>query len=73
MNKKRLIVGLGNILLKDDGAGVRCVEYLRNIAQCRDARILDGATMGLDLLEEIREFERVVIVDAVDMERNRVT
>ncbi len=67
MNENRLIIGLGNILLRDEGAGIRCVEYIKNRGLSQDIKILDGATMGLDLLEEIKGFEKVVIVDAVDM------
>lgn len=61
------MVGLGNILLKDEGVGVRCVELLRSRNLNQDVKIVDGATMGFDLLEEMRGFDRVVLVDAVDM------
>jgi len=61
------VVGLGNILLKDEGVGVRCVELLRSRNLNQDVKIVDGATMGFDLLEEMRGFDRVVLVDAVDM------
>jgi hydrogenase maturation protease len=67
LNEKKLIVGLGNVLLRDEGAGVRCVEYLKNSGLCEGIKILDGATLGLSLLEEIGGFDRVVLVDAVDM------
>ncbi|MGC8817369.1 MAG: hydrogenase maturation protease [Candidatus Hadarchaeum sp.] len=67
MVERKLIVGLGNILLKDEGVGMRCVEFLRNRGLGRDVKIVDGATLGVDLLEEIKGFDRVVLVDAVDM------
>lgn len=67
MNKRRLIIGLGNILLKDEGVGVKCVEYLKGKPLDEDVKLVDGATLGFDLLEEIEGFEKVVIVDAVDM------
>ncbi|MFH1821904.1 MAG: hydrogenase maturation protease [Methanobacteriota archaeon] len=67
MSEKKLIVGLGNILLKDEGLGVRCVEHLRSRDLEKSIKILDGATLGFDLLEEIKGFEKVVLVDAVDM------
>lgn len=65
--ERKLVVGLGNILLKDDGVGVRCVEYLRSQGLVRDFKVIEGATLGFDLLEEMKEFDRVVLVDAVDM------
>ncbi|KUO41220.1 MAG: hypothetical protein APZ16_06150 [Candidatus Hadarchaeum yellowstonense] len=67
MSERKLVVGLGNILLKDEGVGVRCVELLRSRNLNQDVKIVDGATMGFDLLEEMRGFDRVVLVDAVDM------
>ncbi len=67
MSEKKLIVGLGNILLKDDGVGVRCTEYLRELNLAKHIVLLDGATLGYDLLEEMKGFDKVVLVDAVDM------
>ena len=67
MTEKKLIIGLGNVLLGDEGVGVRCVEYLKSRGLGKDIKIVDGATLGLDLLEEINGFEKVVLVDAVDM------
>jgi hydrogenase maturation protease len=67
LSERKLVVGLGNILLKDEGVGVRCVELLRSRNLNQDVKIVDGATMGFDLLEEMRGFDRVVLVDAVDM------
>ena len=67
MNENKLVIGIGNILLKDEGVGVRCIEYLRSRGLDNDIKLVDGATLGFDLLEEINGFEKVVIVDAVDM------
>lgn len=58
---------MGNTLLKDEGVGVRCVEYLRSSGLNEGIKLVDGATLGFDLLEEMKGFEKVVIVDAVDM------
>ncbi|GAH15024.1 unnamed protein product, partial [marine sediment metagenome] len=67
MNKSKLVIGMGNILLKDEGVGVRCVEYLKSSGLDEGIKLVDGATLGFDLLEETKGFEKVVIVDAVDM------
>ncbi|MEK6193658.1 MAG: hydrogenase maturation protease, partial [Deltaproteobacteria bacterium] len=46
-----LVMGLGNILLSDEGAGVKAIEELRDRYDCSDAvEIIDGGTMGLELL-----------------------
>lgn len=64
-----LILGLGNVLRGDDGVGPRVVEELsrRRLPQGVTAR--DGGTGGLDLLRVLEGWERVVIVDAADVER----
>ena len=67
LNERKLVIGLGNILLKDEGVGVRCVEYLTSKGLAKNAKLVDGATLGVDLLEETKGFDRVVLVDAVDM------
>lgn len=67
MSDSKLVIGLGNVLLRDEGVGVRCVEYLRERGLGDGIKLVDGATIGFDLLEEIKGFENVVLVDAVDM------
>ena len=67
LSDEKLIIGLGNILLKDEGIGVRCVEYIKSKGLGKGIKIVDGATIGYDLLEEIKGFRKVVLVDAVDM------
>ena len=67
MSKTKLVIGLGNVLLKDEGAGVRCVEYLKKMWPTEDMELVDGGTSGFAILEVIKEFKKTVIVDAVDM------
>ncbi len=67
MNERKLIVGLGNILLKDEGVGIRCVEYLKSRVLDNKIKLVDGAIFGFEFLEEMKGFEKVVLVDAADM------
>jgi len=61
-----LVLGLGNILLSDEGVGVKAVEELQNRYDCSDAvEIVDGGTMGLELLPYFEERSHILIVDAV--------
>jgi len=61
-----LVLGLGNILLSDEGAGVKAVEELQRRYDCSDAvEIIDGGTMGLELLPYFEERSHILIVDAV--------
>lgn len=61
-----LVLGLGNILLSDEGVGVRAIEELQRRYDCSDAvQIVDGGTIGLELLPYFDERSHVLIVDAV--------
>jgi hydrogenase maturation protease len=61
-----LVLGIGNLIMTDDGIGVRVVQHL--VEQYRfppEVRLLDGGTLGLDLLHYLEGIERLLIVDAV--------
>lgn len=61
------ILGIGNLLLSDDGVGIHAIQMLRNDPDIDSvACILDGGTIGTELLAEICGFEKLLIVDAVD-------
>jgi hydrogenase maturation protease len=64
-HKKILILGIGNILLKDEGIGVRVAEKMKEMTLPPDVEVIDGGTGGLDLLYCIEGREKVVVVDAV--------
>jgi hydrogenase maturation protease len=60
------VLGIGNILLQDEGVGVRVIEHIRNHYRLADeVQVIDGGTMGLDLLPYL-EVEQLLVVDAVD-------
>ena len=66
MSEKTLVLGLGNILLQDEGLGVRAVEQL--VARYElppDVEVLDGGTLGLDLLPRLDGVHTLLLVDAV--------
>ena len=65
---KTLILGVGNLLLSDEGVGLRVVERLAMSYDLPEGvRILDGGTLGLDLLYYLEGVENLLIVDAVEM------
>jgi hydrogenase maturation protease len=65
-----LVLGVGNILLQDEGVGVRVVEHLQQAYNFpEEVQVLDGGTMGLDLLHFLEGVERLLVVDAVDARR----
>lgn len=62
-----LVLGIGNLVMADDGVGVRAVQLLAERYRFpEDVTLLDGGTLGLDLLPRIEEAERLIIVDAVE-------
>jgi hydrogenase maturation protease len=63
--KKILILGVGNVLLKDEGIGVRVAEKMMEMSLPPDVEVLDGGVKGLDLLYYIEGREKIVVVDAV--------
>ena len=65
--KKIAVLGIGNILLKDDGVGVRAVEEL--ISQYGETyqgiHFVDGGTSILDLLHIFTDNEKIIVVDSL--------
>ena len=65
MYDKTLILGLGNILLKDEGVGVHAVNELKKHNLPENIEIIDGGTSGLDLLSFIKNVQKLIIIDAI--------
>lgn len=63
--KNILILGLGNILLGDEGVGVRVVEQLLSRPLPDEIEVIDGGTAGYELINFFEGKEKVIIVDAV--------
>lgn len=61
---KTLILGIGNLLMGDEGVGIHVTRYLENHLQIPDVDIVDGGTGGFHLLEYFQTYERVILVDA---------
>ena len=67
---KVLILGLGNILLRDEGLGVRAVELLGQRYQLPlEVEVCDGGCMGLELLPRLEGISHLMLVDAAEMHR----
>ncbi|MHC4387066.1 MAG: HyaD/HybD family hydrogenase maturation endopeptidase [Planctomycetota bacterium] len=61
-----VVLGIGNILLSDEGIGVRVVEELLKVQVPKEAEVIDGGTSGADLLDVICNRRKVIVIDAVD-------
>lgn len=61
-----VILGIGNILLGDEGVGVRAVEALRQQYHLPPTvEVLDGGTSSMTLLEELAELDVLIVLDAI--------
>jgi hydrogenase maturation protease len=61
-----LVLGVGHILLGDEGVGVRAIEALAERYQLSDGvEVVDGGTAGFDLLDLLDSREAVILVDAI--------
>jgi len=61
-----LILGIGNLLLKDEGVGVHVVERLKEIQLPENVEVLDGGTAGFDLVDLIEGRKKLIVIDAVN-------
>jgi hydrogenase maturation protease len=65
-----LVLGLGNIILRDEGVGVWVAESLgRRFKFPPEVTVLEGGTLGLDLLPHLDGVERLLLIDAVKLGR----
>jgi hydrogenase maturation protease len=64
--KSTLILGIGNVLLKDEGVGPCVISRLEKRSLPKDVELLDGGTAGADLLDYMCNREKVIVIDAVD-------
>lgn len=63
-------MGLGNILLRDEGIGVHIIKTLiESYDVPENVHLIDGGTMGLDLLPFIEGMDKVLIIDAVNLDK----
>jgi hydrogenase maturation protease len=67
MNVKRKIIiyGLGNPYRCDDAVGIKIAEQLKNLLNDPRVTIRSGSVDGLTMLDEIRGYERVIIIDSI--------
>ena len=68
MKPRISVIGIGNILMSDEGVGVRVVERLKEILKDENVEIFDGGNMNFQLLEFVEGRDAVIFVDAVDFQ-----
>jgi len=61
--KKIALIGVGNILMGDEGAGIRVIEKLEKMGVPDNVTLFDAGTWFLDIVSELSDFDKVIIVD----------
>lgn len=59
-----LVLGIGNILLADEGIGVHAVRQLENEVLPPHVKLLDGGTGGFHLLSVFQQYRKIILIDA---------
>jgi hydrogenase maturation protease len=68
MSAQTLVLSLGNILRGDDGIGAAVLEQLETRAVPEHVTLVDGGTPGFETVLLWQGYERVIIIDAADMD-----
>jgi hydrogenase maturation protease len=65
INKDMVIIGIGNILLQDDGVGVHVIKQLEKENLPSTIELVDGGTSTLDTLGFFLDYKKVIVVDCL--------
>jgi hydrogenase maturation protease len=65
---KTLVLGLGNAILSDDSVGFRVIDQLKTRFDRLDLIFKQSSVSGIRLLEEIIGYDRLIIIDAIQIE-----
>lgn len=65
---KTLILGIGNTLLRDEGAGVHAIRMLaERVAGRDDIELMDGGTLSFTLAGAIEDAQQLIVIDAAQL------
>jgi hydrogenase maturation protease len=63
---KAVVLGVGNVILADEGVGVRVVEALeREYTVPAGVTVIDAGTSGMEMLEDLSDLDFLLVVDAI--------
>lgn len=65
-DKKTLVLGLGNVIMGDEGVGIHVVRALEKLQLPDNVQCLDGGTGGFILLEPLQAADHIILIDATD-------
>ena len=69
---RTLILGIGNSILGDDGVGIRIARQLDRLVKGKNIDVVEANVDGLNLLDFILEYDRLIVIDAIVTEDGEV-
>ena len=61
------ILGVGNVILRDEGFGVRVAEYLdAHYDFPESVQVVDGGTLGIELTQFVTGTRRLLVIDSIN-------
>lgn len=63
-----LVLGIGNILLQDEGIGIHLLQFMQKHLPSFDVTYVDGGTLSFSLVNEIAEHDHLLVLDAVQLQ-----
>lgn len=65
---KTLVLGIGNTLLTDEGAGIHALQYLQqHYPESDDVTYLDGGTLSFTLAGAVEDADNLIVIDAAQL------
>jgi hydrogenase maturation protease len=68
---KTLVLGLGNPILSDDGAGIRVAQEVGKKLDDPQVTVSETSVAGLSLLDSIVGYDKVIIIDAIQTKKGK--
>jgi hydrogenase maturation protease len=63
-----VVIGIGNILFRDEGIGIYASKYLEhNYSYSDELTVIDGGTLGFKLMTYYQSYDKVIILDTVSI------
>ena len=63
--KKILVLGIGNLILKDEGIGIHVIERLKNLPLPPDVEVIDGGVLSYKLMYIIEGRKKVIVINTM--------
>lgn len=62
--KNVLILGIGNLVLNDEGVGIHIIHILKSIGMPDGVDVLDGGMGSIELLDTMKQYKHLILINA---------